>query len=215
LFTEATRYAPNSPYSATKASSDHLVRAWRETYGLPTLITNCSNNYGPYQFPEKLIPLMIIRGLNDQPLPVYGDGLNIRDWLFVGDHVSALLQILQQGKVGETYNIGSRSERTNLSVVELVCDLLDHFVAGRIGPRRQLIAFVSDRPGHDRRYAIDPSKLERELGWCPAESFETGMAKTVRWYVENRPWWMNILDGGYRLDRVGISAESAIAGAVN
>jgi dTDP-glucose 4,6-dehydratase len=207
LFTEMTPYAPNSPYSATKAGSDHLVRAWRETYGLPTLITNCSNNYGPYQFPEKLIPHMIIRGLSDRELPVYGDGMNIRDWLHVEDHVRALLCVLARGEIGETYNIGSRSERTNMALVEAVCDLLDELNPSAVGARRGLITFVPDRPGHDRRYAIDPAKIERELGWQPMESFETGLEKTVLWYVKNRPWWQAILQGGYQAERVGVVVE--------
>jgi len=207
LFVETSAYAPNSPYSATKAGSDHLVRAWRETYGLPTLITNCSNNYGPYQFPEKLIPHMVIRGLADQSLPVYGDGLNIRDWLYVEDHVHALLRVLAHGKVGETYNIGARSERTNRALIDLLCTELDALSPSEKGPRRELITFVSDRPGHDRRYAIDPGKIERELGWRPLETFESGLAKTVDWYVRNRPWWQAILQRGYKAERVGIAAE--------
>ncbi|HVT30408.1 MAG TPA: GDP-mannose 4,6-dehydratase, partial [Lacipirellulaceae bacterium] len=207
LFTEMTPYAPNSPYSATKAGSDHLVRAWRETYGLPTLITNCSNNYGPYQFPEKLIPHMIIRGLSDRELPVYGDGMNIRDWLHVEDHVRALLCVLTRGEIGETYNIGSRSERTNMALVEAVCDLLDELNPSPVGARRGLITFVPDRPGHDRRYAIDPTKIERDLGWQPMESFETGLEKTVHWYVKNRLWWQAILQGGYQAERVGVAVE--------
>jgi dTDP-glucose 4,6-dehydratase len=207
MFSETTPYAPNSPYSATKAGSDHLVRAWRETYGLPTLVTNCSNNFGPYQFPEKLIPHMIIRGLADLSLPVYGDGMNIRDWLHVEDHVRALLRVLQHGQIGETYNVGGRSERTNLALVETVCELLDELNPSHRCKRRELITFVSDRPGHDRRYAIDSSKIERELGWLPRESFETGLAKTVRWYVQNRPWWQAILQTGYRPDRVGVAVE--------
>jgi len=207
LFSETSPYAPNSPYSASKAGSDHLVRAWHETYGLPALITNCSNNYGPFQFPEKLIPLMIIRGLEDQPLPVYGDGMNIRDWLHVEDHVRALLCALQHGQPGESYNIGARSERTNLDLVETVCDLLDDFEPSTKGLRRDLITFVSDRPGHDRRYAIDPSRIERELGWRPQESFESGLAKTVRWYLENQGWWQSILRHGYRPERIGVAAE--------
>ncbi|WFU30372.1 dTDP-glucose 4,6-dehydratase [Bradyrhizobium brasilense] len=205
LFTETTAYAPNSPYSASKASSDHLVRAWRETYELPTLVTNCSNNYGPYHFPEKLIPHMIIKGLAGEPLPVYGDGKNIRDWLFVEDHAKALTLVLERGEVGETYNVGGRNERTNLHVVESICDLLDEVVPAAAGPRRQLINFVADRPGHDRRYAIDATKLETELGWRAEENFETGIAKTVRWYVDEQPWWRAILDGGYKVERVGLS----------
>ncbi|MCS3448122.1 MULTISPECIES: dTDP-glucose 4,6-dehydratase [Bradyrhizobium] len=205
LFTETTAYAPNSPYSASKASSDHLVRAWRETYELPTLVTNCSNNYGPYHFPEKLIPHMIIKGLAGEPLPVYGDGKNIRDWLFVEDHAKALTLVLERGEVGETYNVGGRNERTNLHVVESICDLLDEVVPAAAGPRRQLINFVADRPGHDRRYAIDATKLETELGWRAEENFETGIAKTVRWYVDEQPWWRSILEGGYKVERVGLN----------
>ncbi|WP_076862285.1 dTDP-glucose 4,6-dehydratase [Bradyrhizobium mercantei] len=205
LFTETTAYAPNSPYSASKASSDHLVRAWRETYDLPTLVTNCSNNYGPYHFPEKLIPHMIIKGLAGEPLPVYGDGQNIRDWLFVEDHAKALTLVLERGEVGETYNVGGRNERTNLHVVESICDLLDEVVPAAAGPRRQLINFVADRPGHDRRYAIDATKLETELGWRAAENFETGIAKTVRWYVDEQPWWRAILERGYKVERVGLN----------
>jgi dTDP-glucose 4,6-dehydratase len=204
LFSETSPYAPNSPYSATKAGSDHLVRAWRETYGLPAIVTNCSNNYGPYQFPEKLIPMMILRGLEELSLPVYGDGMNIRDWLYVEDHARALIQVLQQGRVGETYNVGSRNERTNKDVVGLICDLLDEFSPPSKGPRRGMIEFVVDRPGHDRRYAIDATKIERELGWRPRESFESGLAATVRWYMQNRPWWEAILQQGYRTDRAGI-----------
>jgi dTDP-glucose 4,6-dehydratase len=205
LFTETTAYAPNSPYSASKASSDHLVRAWRETYELPTLVTNCSNNYGPYHFPEKLIPHMIIKGLAGEPLPVYGDGQNIRDWLFVEDHAKALTLVLERGEVGETYNVGGRNERTNLHVVESICDLLDEVVPAAAGPRRQLINFVADRPGHDRRYAIDATKLETELGWRAEENFETGIAKTVRWYVDEQPWWRAILERGYKVERVGLN----------
>ncbi|GLH76736.1 dTDP-D-glucose 4,6-dehydratase [Bradyrhizobium sp. SSBR45G] len=206
LFTETTAYAPNSPYSASKASSDHLVRAWRETYELPTMITNCSNNYGPYHFPEKLIPHMIIKGLGFEKLPVYGDGQNIRDWLYVEDHAKALTLVLERGQVGETYNVGGRNERTNLHVVETICDLLDEVAPSTHGGRRQLISFVTDRPGHDRRYAIDASKLERELGWRAQETFETGIAKTVRWYVEEQPWWQAILQRGYQTERLGRKA---------
>ncbi len=204
FFTEATAYAPNSPYSASKASSDHLVRAWRETYELPTLVTNCSNNYGPYHFPEKLIPHMIIKGLAGEPLPVYGDGENVRDWLYVNDHAEALSLTLEHGAVGETYNVGGRNERTNLHVVESICDLLDEIVPGATR-HRDLITFVADRPGHDRRYAIDASKLERELGWRAKENFESGIQKTVRWYVDERPWWQAILARGYAAKRVGLS----------
>jgi len=205
FFTEATAYAPNSPYSASKASSDHLVRAWRETYDLPTMITNCSNNYGPYHFPEKLIPHMIIKGLAGEPLPVYGDGKNIRDWLYVEDHARALTLVLEHGAVGETYNVGGRNERTNLHVVESICDLLDEVAPTADGAHRDLITFVADRPGHDHRYAIDASKLERELGWQAEENFESGIEKTVRWYVDERPWWRAILERGYAAKRVGLS----------
>jgi dTDP-glucose 4,6-dehydratase len=189
-FNEETPYRPNSPYSASKASSDHLVRAWRETFGLPTVVTNCSNNYGPCHFPEKLIPLMILRGLHGQELPVYGKGVNIRDWLYVEDHARALSLVLERGEPGETYAIGGHNERTNLTVVHTVCDLLDELAPKLAsGSRRNLIRYVTDRPGHDMRYAIDASKIERELGWTPQETFESGMAKTVRWYLENRHWW--------------------------
>jgi dTDP-glucose 4,6-dehydratase len=204
LFLETSPYAPNSPYAATKAGSDHLVRAWRETYGLPTLITNCSNNYGPYQFPEKLIPHMILRALGDQPLPVYGDGMNVRDWLYVEDHALALALVLRRGLVGETYNIGGRSERTNKTVVEAICDLLDELRPSKRSSRRSLIEYVADRPGHDRRYAMDSTKIERELGWTPSESFESGLAKTVKWYLENESWWQAILRRGYAAERLGL-----------
>jgi dTDP-glucose 4,6-dehydratase len=205
FFTETTAYAPNSPYSASKASSDHLVRAWRETYELPTLVTNCSNNYGPYHFPEKLIPHMIIKGLAGEPLPVYGDGQNIRDWLYVEDHAKALTLVLERGEVGETYNVGGRNERTNLHVVESICDLLDERSPSPNGPRRNLMTFVADRPGHDRRYAIDASKIERDLGWRAEENFETGIRRTVDWYVDEQPWWRAILERGYTAKRVGLS----------
>jgi dTDP-glucose 4,6-dehydratase len=208
LFTEKSAYAPNSPYSASKASSDHLVRAWYETYELPTLITNCSNNYGPYHFPEKLIPHMIIKGLAEESLPVYGDGKNVRDWLYVEDHARALRQVLQRGRVGETYNVGGSNERSNLYVVEQVCDLLDAMQPSSSGARKRLISFVADRPGHDRRYAIDASKLERELGWAARESFETGIEKTVRWYLDNTAWWQAILRRGYEASRIGLSSRS-------
>jgi dTDP-glucose 4,6-dehydratase len=210
LFCETTAYAPTSPYSASKASSDHLVRAWHETYGLPTLITNCSNNYGSRQFPEKLIPHVIIKALAEEQVPVYGDGKNIRDWLYVDDHALALALVLKRGRVGETYNVGSRSERTNIDVVTKVCDLLDRFQPSKAGSRRRLITFVPDRPGHDRRYAIDPSKIERELGWRPAETFETGLEKTVKWYLENRSWWQSILDRGYVAKRIGLAAAARV-----
>jgi dTDP-glucose 4,6-dehydratase len=210
FFTEMSAYAPNSPYSASKASSDHLVRAWRETYDLPTMVTNCSNNYGPYHFPEKLIPRIIIRGLQDEPLPVYGDGQNVRDWLYVDDHAKALTLVLEHGQVGHTYNVGGRNERTNLLVVERICDLLDHVEPRASGSRRQLISFVKDRPGHDRRYAIDASKLERELGWQAEETFESGLEKTVRWYVDQQPWWRSILERGYNAKRVGMNQQSPL-----
>ncbi|TYL87209.1 dTDP-glucose 4,6-dehydratase [Bradyrhizobium cytisi] len=204
MFSEDTAYAPNSPYSASKASSDHLVRAWRETYELPTMVTNCSNNYGPYHFPEKLIPHMIIRGLANEPLPVYGDGGNIRDWLYVADHALALTLVLEHGTVGETYNIGARCERSNLDVVAQICELLDEISPGITGSHRGLISFVTDRPGHDRRYAIDPGKIERELGWRPRETFDSGLTKTVRWFCDNRTWWQDILDRGYQQTRIGL-----------
>lgn len=205
FFTETTAYAPSSPYSASKASSDHLVRAWHQTYELPTLVTNCSNNYGPYHFPEKLIPHMIIRGLAGESLPVYGDGKNIRDWLYVEDHAKALTLMLERGTVGETYNIGGRNERTNLSVVESICDLLDEISPSPNGTHRKLITFVTDRPGHDRRYAIDASKLERELGWRAEENFESGIRKTVRWFVDQQPWWRAIAERGYTANRIGLN----------
>jgi dTDP-glucose 4,6-dehydratase len=212
LFTETSAYAPNSPYAASKASSDHLVRAWRETYGLPTIVTNCSNNYGPYHFPEKLIPHIIIKALAGEPLPVYGDGKNVRDWLYVEDHARALTLVAERGTVGETYNIGCRSEYTNIDVVTMICRLLDQLDPSADGPRERLIHFVADRPGHDRRYAIDPSKIEADLGWKPGETFETGLAKTVQWYLNNRRWWQAILQRGYKTERVGLSkqAESAL-----
>jgi dTDP-glucose 4,6-dehydratase len=205
-FTETTPYAPNSPYSASKAASDHLVRAFHHTYGLPVLTTNCSNNYGPYQFPEKLIPLIIALALAGEALPVYGDGRNIRDWLFVGDHVSAIRRVLEAGAVGETYNVGGDSERENLHVVKTICALLDARRPLPDGRKREtLIEFVKDRPGHDRRYAIDSSKLQRELGWRPTLSFEEGMARTVDWYLANQPWVQRVLDGSYRMQRLGQS----------
>lgn len=197
-FSETTPYAPNSPYSATKAGSDHLVRAYHHTYGLPTLTTNCSNNYGPYQFPEKLIPLMIANALGGKPLPVYGDGRNVRDWLYVGDHCAAIREVLRRGEPGETYNIGGWNEMTNIEVVHTVCDLLDAARPKAAGSYRDQIAFVKDRPGHDRRYAIDASKLERVLGWKPAETFETGLAKTVQWYLANPAWVDEVASGEYR-----------------
>jgi len=197
-FSESTPYAPNSPYSASKAASDHLVRAYHHTYGLPTLTTNCSNNYGPYHFPEKLIPLVITRALAGEPLPVYGNGENIRDWLYVGDHCAAIRRVLEAGKVGETYNIGGWNEKTNIEVVNTLCDLLDELEPKASGSYRQQISFVKDRPGHDQRYAIDAHKLQRELGWKPAETFETGLRKTVQWYLNNREWWQNVASGEYR-----------------
>ncbi|KGM51024.1 spore coat protein [Lysobacter concretionis Ko07 = DSM 16239] len=203
-FTETTPYAPNSPYSASKAASDHLVRAFHHTYGLPVLTTNCSNNYGPYQFPEKLIPLIIAKALAGEPLPIYGDGLNVRDWLFVSDHCSAIRRVLEAGGVGEVYNVGGEAERTNIVVVETICRMLDErrpLADG--GKRESLITYVTDRPGHDRRYAIDASKLHGELGWEPAVTFDEGMAKTVDWYLDNAAWVQRVLDGSYRLERIG------------
>jgi dTDP-glucose 4,6-dehydratase len=197
-FSETTPYAPNSPYAATKAGSDHLVRAYHHTYGLQTLTTNCSNNYGPYQFPEKLIPLMIANALAGKPLPVYGDGQNVRDWLYVGDHCSAIREVLQRGKPGETYNVGGWNEKKNLDVVHTLCDLLDRLKPKASGSYRDQITYVTDRPGHDRRYAIDARKLERELGWKPAETFETGLAKTVQWYLDNQTWSDEVASGEYR-----------------
>lgn len=205
FFTETTAYSPNSPYSASKASSDHLVRAWHETYGLPVVLTNCSNNYGPYHFPEKLIPLMILKGLAGEGLPVYGKGDNVRDWLYVEDHARALRLVLEKGRIGESYNIGGHNERTNLEVVKAICALLDEMnPAG--GPHERLITYVADRPGHDKRYAIDASKIERELGWRPQESFESGLRKTVAWYLENRGWWQAILNGSYQGERLGLTS---------
>ena len=205
VFTEETAYAPSSPYSASKAASDHFVRAWHETYGLPVVLSNCSNNYGPYHFPEKLIPLVILNALEGQPLPVYGKGENVRDWLYVEDHARALELILTEGTVGESYNVGGRAERTNLAVVETICDLLDARVPLESGRRRDLITFVADRPGHDRRYAIDPTKIERDLGWRAQETFESGLAKTVDWYLDNQWWWAPIRDGSYCGERLGLA----------
>jgi len=205
LFREDTPYAPNSPYSASKAGSDHLVRAWHHTYGLPVLITNCTNNYGPYHFPEKLIPLTIVRGLRGESLPVYGRGENVRDWLYVEDHVRALISVLRRGRVGEVYNIGGGAERRNIDVVKSVCALLDRMVPSASGrPHAEQITFVADRPGHDLRYAMDTSKITSELGWKPAENFESGLEKTVRWYLDNRGWWERILSGAYRAERLGL-----------
>ena len=198
-FHEGTAYAPRSPYAASKAASDHLVRAWAHTYGLPAMVTNCSNNYGPNQFPEKLIPLVLTFALEGKALPIYGDGLQVRDWLYVRDHASALRAVLERGQPGETYNIGGENQRTNLEVVTAICALLDEFVPeSRFRPHRQLLRYVQDRPGHDRRYAIDARKIERELGWRPAESFETGLRKTVRWYLDNAAWVENVTSGAYR-----------------
>lgn len=203
-FTEETPYAPNSPYSASKASSDHLVRAYFHTYGLPVLMTNCSNNYGPYQFPEKLIPLMLLNALEGKPLPVYGTGQNVRDWLYVEDHCTAILQVLEKGKPGEKYNIGGHNEKTNLEIVHTMCDILDSRKPREDGKSyREQITFVKDRPGHDMRYAIDASKIQRELGWVPAETFETGIVKTVDWYLDNLDWCRRITDGSYQRERLG------------
>lgn len=215
LFIETTSYAPSSPYSASKASSDHLVRAWQRTYGLPTLITNCSNNYGPYHFPEKLIPHMILNALSGRLLPVYGDGNQVRDWLYVEDHARALVKVAMEGEVGETYNIGGHNEKRNIEVVETICDLLQEMAPPGsyqyikwepslgVNSYRELITFVKDRPGHDVRYAIDAGKVERELGWVPEETFETGIRKTLQWYLDNPEWWQRVLNGEYQLDRLG------------
>ena len=209
-FTEETPYDPSSPYSASKASSDHLVRAWQRTYGLPVLVTNCSNNYGPYHFPEKLIPLVILNALEGKPLPVYGKGENVRDWLYVEDHAAALQTVVERGEVGETYAIGGHNERRNIDVVREICRLVDELAPdARIGPREKLITFVADRPGHDLRYAIDASKIARRLGWKPAESFESGLRKTVQWYLENRTWWERVRSGVYRGERLGLAAAGA------
>ena len=205
-FTEETPYQPNSPYSASKAASDHLVRAWHHTYGLPVVTTNCSNNYGPYHFPEKLIPLVIIKAMRGESLPVYGKGDNIRDWLYVEDHARALRLVLEKGRLGETYNIGGHNERTNLHVVQTICALLDELLPQSTHrPHARLITFVADRPGHDQRYAIDAGKIERELGWRPQESFESGLRKTVQWYLSHRTWWQRVLDGSYRGERLGLA----------
>lgn len=205
LFTETSPYQPNSPYSASKAASDHLVRAWFHTYGLPVLLTNCSNNYGPYQFPEKLIPLIILNALEGKHLPVYGKGDNIRDWLYVDDHVKALKIVLEKGKPGETYNIGGHNEKTNMEVVQTLCTLLDELVPDSIHrPHEKLIEFVKDRPGHDKRYAIDASKMKSELDWLPEETFETGLRKTVEWYLQNKQWCQHVQDGSYQRERLGV-----------
>ncbi|MCQ4313846.1 dTDP-glucose 4,6-dehydratase [Pseudomonas stutzeri] len=206
LFTETTPYAPSSPYSASKASSDHLVRAWQRTYGLPVLITNCSNNYGPYHFPEKLIPLVILNALDGKPLPVYGDGAQVRDWLFVEDHARALFKVVSEGEVGETYNIGGHNEQKNIDVVRGICALLEELAPQKpegMARYEDLITFVKDRPGHDLRYAIDASKIERELGWVPQETFETGLRKTVQWYLNNLEWCRRVQDGSYQRERLG------------
>ena len=206
LFNEETTYSPSSPYSASKAASDHLVRAWGRTYGLPVIITNCSNNYGPYHFPEKLIPHVILNAIHGKPLPIYGDGSQIRDWLYVEDHAKALIKVVTEGEIGETYNIGGHNEKNNLEVVETICDLLEELATEKpagVSNYRDLITFVNDRPGHDVRYAIDASKIERELGWIPEETFETGLRKTVQWYLDNSDWWERVLSGAYRLERLG------------
>jgi dTDP-glucose 4,6-dehydratase len=204
-FTETTPYAPNSPYSASKASSDMFVRAYRETYGLPTVMTNCSNNYGPYQFPEKLIPLMILNTVEQKPLPVYGDGQNVRDWLFVEDHCRAITAVLEKGRLGQTYNIGGDSERSNLQIVHGICDLVDEFLKRQPGSSRNLIQYVKDRPGHDRRYAIDASKIQSELGWKPSVVLEEGLKKTVAWYLKEKSWVDRVSSGAYRRERLGVA----------
>lgn len=206
LFTETTSYSPSSPYSASKASSDHLVRAWLRTYGFPTMVTNCSNNYGPYHFPEKLIPLMILNALEGKPLPVYGNGMQIRDWLYVEDHASALYTVVNKGEIGETYNIGGHNEKANIEVVKTICSLLEELVPNKpqgIVQYQDLITYVTDRPGHDVRYAIDATKIAAELGWKPAETFESGIRKTVEWYLNNEKWWSRVLDGSYSRERLG------------
>ncbi|CAI0996839.1 dTDP-glucose 4,6-dehydratase [Serratia quinivorans] len=208
LFTETTPYSPSSPYSASKASSDHLVRAWLRTYGLPTLVTNCSNNYGPYHFPEKLIPLVILNAVAGKPLPVYGNGAQVRDWLYVEDHARALYQVVTEGVVGETYNIGGHNERKNIEVVQTICDLLEELAPNKpqgVEKYRDLITYVKDRPGHDMRYAIDAGKIDRELGWRPQETFESGIRKTVSWYLNNETWWRRVQDGSYTGERLGLS----------
>ncbi|HEX8363210.1 MAG TPA: dTDP-glucose 4,6-dehydratase [Longimicrobium sp.] len=205
-FTESTPYQPNSPYSASKASSDHLARAWHHTYGLPVLVTNCSNNYGPYQFPEKLIPVVILSALAGRPIPVYGTGGNVRDWLFVDDHVRALVDVLERGRPGETYNVGGDSERSNLEVVKTICGILDEVAPGAAS-YESLITFVKDRPGHDWRYAVDTSKIRAELGWRPAETFESGLRRTVAWFLENGEWCRRVMDGSYQLERLGLVGE--------
>jgi dTDP-glucose 4,6-dehydratase len=207
LFQETTPYQPNSPYSASKAASDHLARAWHHTYGMPAVVSNCSNNYGPYHFPEKLIPLTILNALEGKPIPVYGDGGNVRDWLYVEDHARALVQIALLGQPGESYNVGGASETTNLEVVRRICRLMDEMAPDKArGSHERLIVFVADRPGHDRRYAIDAGKIKRELGWEPRETFTSGLRKTVRWYLDNPPWWQRIRSGVYRGERLGTVA---------
>ncbi|WP_420745560.1 dTDP-glucose 4,6-dehydratase [Photobacterium damselae] len=206
LFTETTSYSPSSPYSASKASSDHLVRAWLRTYGLPTIVTNCSNNYGPYHFPEKLIPLMILNALEGKELPVYGNGMQIRDWLYVEDHASALYTVVTQGEIGETYNIGGHNEKANIEVVKTICSLLEELIPNKpegVEQYQDLITYVTDRPGHDVRYAIDATKIAADLGWKPAETFESGIRKTVEWYLNNEKWWSRVLDGSYSRERLG------------
>ncbi len=208
LFTEETSYSPNSPYSASKAASDHFVRAYLHTYGLPVLITNCSNNYGPYQFPEKLIPLMILNAIEGKPLPVYGDGLNVRDWLFVEDHCAAIEAVLAKGRIGECYNVGGNNEQANISIVKLICATVDRLRPGLShAPCESLIKYVKDRPGHDRRYAIDASKIERELGWKPQQDFESGLELTIRWYLENPVWVERVQTGKYQRERLGLGDE--------
>jgi dTDP-glucose 4,6-dehydratase len=210
LFTEQTSYQPSSPYSASKASSDHLVRAWQRTYGLPTIITNCSNNYGPFHFPEKLIPLVIINALHGKPLPIYGAGQQIRDWLYVEDHAAALVRVIKHAQVGLTYNIGGHNEKTNLEVVESICDILNKVISEKpagISDFKSLITFVEDRPGHDLRYAIDASKVKHDLNWTPKETFATGLKKTVDWYLQNEDWWQAILDGSYQTQRLGLQVK--------
>ncbi|MBC7005659.1 dTDP-glucose 4,6-dehydratase [Photobacterium sp. BZF1] len=212
LFTETTPYEPSSPYSASKASSDHLVRAWLRTYDLPTIVTNCSNNYGPYHFPEKLIPLMILNAIKGKQLPVYGNGMQVRDWLFVEDHAQALYKVVTEGEVGETYNIGGHNEKANIEVVKTICELLEELAPNKpegVTQYSDLITYVTDRPGHDVRYAIDASKIERELGWKPEGTFETGLRKTVEWYLENKEWWSRVLNGSYAGERLGTPTEGA------
>jgi dTDP-glucose 4,6-dehydratase len=209
LFDETTAYDPHSPYSASKASSDHLVKAWYHTYGLPVVLTNCSNNYGPYHFPEKLIPLVILNALDEQPLPIYGKGDQIRDWLYVDDHAKALVRVVEKGALGETYNVGGRNERTNFSVVETICDALDQVRPRKVGTYRDLITFVDDRPGHDMRYAIDATKLENELGWRAEENFDSGILKTIEWYLDNDWWWRPIRESRYSGQRLGMKEEDS------